>query len=221
MNQPPPTPPPDDAIEKTMRMGNMTRQRSLWLYNIRQNLPLIFKSRDITRIANLLADLPGIIVGAGRAWKKILNSSPNTPAHTPLLHGPRVQKTPRRRRDPAFCRLRGLPGHRRRLLQRHAVNQTVLLSSIKISPQVLACRGKKILFFAVMDTDKKFEQAELNLTEHAWPQSQVRLSAATPRTPSPAWPAAIHHVRRLRLVHERTKPRPLGHELRIRRHQRK
>ena len=155
-----------DAIAKTLRMGDMRAQRAEWLGNIRQNLGAIFRGKDIAALSGALRGLPGIIAGAGPSLEKNIGTLADNSRKYPIfccdrawrrLHDAGVKPTfivAVDWQDAVADFFDGLPSA-----------DTVLIASVKISPKVLALPWKRVVFFITTDADKKFVEAEINLTQ--------------------------------------------------------
>lgn len=155
----------DDALEKSLSMGDMRLQRSLWLQNIRQNLDVIAKHRDVTPLNWLFADLPGIVIGAGPSLEKNVGLIAEHAKEYPLFCADRAfGKVCAAGAIPQFTVVVDWQDEVADFFKGEPVDKTILLASIKVSPKVLALPWKKIFFFLVMDSDKQFEEAEVNLT---------------------------------------------------------
>ena len=84
--------PADDAIAKAVAAQDNRAQRAWWLGQMRGNLPLLGRCRDIKDIKDMFGGLPGVVAGAGPGLEKN--------AH--LLAG-------REREYPIFCCDRAFP----------------------------------------------------------------------------------------------------------------
>ena len=156
-----------DAIAKTFAMSDMRHQRSLWLQNIRANHDLILRNKDIKPLRDVFKNVPGIVIGAGPSLDKQLGLLSEHAREYPLFCTDRAFKKIHSAgivphftviadwQDVVADFFTGLP-----------TKETILLSSIKASPKVLQLPWKRVLFFLVMDSDKNFEQAEVNMTEN-------------------------------------------------------
>ena len=159
--------PQDDALAKTLSMSNQAKLRNIWLQNVRDNLPEIARGKDIKPLENLFAGVPGIVVGAGPSLAKNIG-----------LLAANAQRYPLFCTDRAFAKL-----HAAGIIPQFTVvvdfqkqvadfftgmpiHKTILLGSIKISNKVVALTWKKKIFYAVFDNDEKFNEVQVNLTQH-------------------------------------------------------
>jgi hypothetical protein len=156
---------PGDAIEKTTQMGDIVAQRGKWLHSIRNNLAVINKSKDITYLRDLFTGKPGIIVGAGPSLQKNIG-----------LLAEHAKKYPLFCTDRAFAML-----YEKGIIPEFTVavdfqdivadffigmpvRKTILLASVKVSRKLVDLNWMARLFFLVMDSDEKFNEAMINLT---------------------------------------------------------
>ena len=156
---------PGDAIAKTTKMGDIVAQRGIWLHSIRNNLAVIDKSKDITYLKNLFQDIPGIVVGAGPSLQKNIHILAEHARHYPLFCTDRAFAMLYEKgvipeftvavdaQDKVADFFKGMP-----------VNKSILLASVKISRKVIDLSWMERLFFMVLDSDEKFNQAMANLT---------------------------------------------------------
>lgn len=156
-----------NALEKTYYSSDTRGQRAHWLGNIRKNLPVIFKSVDVSRMVGLLKGVPGIAVGAGPSLRKNAEVLAGVQRQYPLFCSDRaLRRVAEYGITPQFVVVCDAQDRVADFLKDYDTGEMVLLATTFASPKVLALPWERRVFFNMLDLDTKFSEASMNLTEH-------------------------------------------------------
>jgi hypothetical protein len=157
----------DNALEKTFFAQDVSGQRAHWLGNIRMNLEEIKKGRDIKVIQDVFWDLPGIIIGAGPSLSKNVQLLVEAQKKYPLFCCDRAYKKVYDATGviPHFVIIADASDEVAQFFGGVDTSRTILIAATYVSPNALKLKWKEKIFYNVIDVDKGYESAALNLTE--------------------------------------------------------
>jgi hypothetical protein len=155
----------NETFENNLPAFDTSLQQRLWLENIRGNLDLISKNRDIKPLHDIFPGMPGIVVGAGPSLDKNIGVLAAHAREYPLFCTDRAfRKVYSAGIIPHFVVIVDWQEAVADFFEGLPISKTVLLASIKVSRRVLELPWKRVRFFLVKDHDKAFEAKEAELT---------------------------------------------------------
>lgn len=155
---------PDNAIATALAAQDNSAQRAEWLGNIRANIAVIAKARDISDVRGIFAGLPGIIIGAGPSLKKNVFLLSGREKNYPLFCCDRALKQVQEAGvQPHFTVVADASSAVAGFLKDCDTRRSALIAPVFAAPETLALPWKKIIFYIPDDTDLKFMKAVRNL----------------------------------------------------------
>ncbi len=157
----------DDAIEKTLAAHDTRSQHAQWLQNIRANLAEIKKGRDISRLSEVFAGIPGIVAGAGPSLEKNAGLLKDVQMKYPVFCCDRALKRMTAVGVyPQIAVVADASDETASFFEDIDLSKITLIAPAYSSPAMLRLNWRKKVFYNVTDdVDKGYESAAINMTE--------------------------------------------------------